>query len=274
MMKQILFILFTAIFTMAAVTTNPTKTGIGGGNSTISPGAADWAVYIGDFTDNVVVTASGPMYFGGINLHGATSGTGVSSFQSNAVIDSESFGIRAFNLPSAAGYYSLQADPEAWKTGVATVRMGVRVKYEDVPVSGGEDYYHFIGGTSGNGLALAATNYSVLGIQLAENATNFVVRTHNGTAAVTHDTGVAFAADTWFNLEIEISASATKAWIDGVQVLSAGAVPAAETTMVLIPLLGVRVGSPSAVRSIYYDWAYLAYKNPNGRGSTSSGGPF
>lgn len=274
-MKQILFILFTAIFTMAAVTTDSTKTGIGGGGSSaISPGSSDWVVYIGDFTDNVVVSASGALYMGGANLQGVTSGTGVSSFHANSVIDSESFGVRAFVLPSNAGYYSLQADPEAWKTGVATVRMGARVKYANVPVSGGENYYHFIGGTSGSGIALAAANYSVLGIQLTENATNFIVRTHNGTTAVTHDTGVAFAADAWFNLEIEISASATKAWIDGVQVLSAGAVPAAETNMVLVPLLGVRVGSPTVVRNIYYDWAYLAYKNPNGRGSTSSGGPF
>jgi hypothetical protein len=226
-----------------------------------------------DFTDNTVITASAAYPWGMTTLHGATSGTGATSFHANSIIDTGSFGVRVFTLPSTAGYYNLSTDAEAWKTGVATVRLGARVKIEDVPVSGGEDYYYFMGISTG-GTSLPASNFAVLGIRLTDHATNFVQVVDTGGTPTTTNTGVAFAADTWVTLEIELSPSRTRSWINGTEVASVAVVPAANSTILVSPFIGVRVGAPAATRNIYYDWAYIAYKNPNGRGAIAPGGPF
>ena len=241
-----------------------------------NPAGTDWIVGHTDFTSNNIFTSGTEIQLGPYLLDMSYSGTGATNFHSNNIIDDESFGVRVFTLgSSASAFMGLGTDVEAFKSGDGTIRVGARIKYEDIPVSGGEDYYHFIGLNS-KSTNLESTNYAVIGVNLSDNATNFVVKTHGGSGGNVTDTGVAVTSDTWFNLEIEINATSVSAWIDGSNVLNASTSNVPVSAVDLNPTIftSFRIGSPSAVRHIYYDWAYIGYKPGTARGSLGAGNPW
>ena len=248
------------------------KSGIPVSSFDANPASNEWQVFVEDFADNLVAT-SGTIQFGRATIQTLVSGTGATSFQANSKIDTGSSGVRMFRLPSDAGYYNMSTDVEFFKAGVITTRVGARVQYEDLPASGGENYYHFLGVSSG-GTTVPASNFAFIGIRLTDHASNFVVVVDNGSATTAYNTGVAFAADTWYNLEIEVSPTRTKGWVNGALVVDVANVPAANTVMAISPVVAARVGSPSATREFFYDFAYIAFRNPNGRGVLDRGGPF
>ena len=250
----------------------------GGGTPTShfgSPAGTDWIVGFDDFTDNEGRTASHGQV-GPFRLLYSMGGTGANSYHQNSVGDQTAFGSRVFILGSSAGgFNSVMTDLESHIFGSNTVRVGARLKYEDLPVSGGENYYHFLGVNS-KGTNLEATNYAVIGINLADNATNFVVKTKGATTETVTDTGVAFASDTWYTLEIEVTPTACSAWVNGALVLDASTanLPVANTLTGASILTVSRLGSPAVVRNIYYDWAYVALKPAAARGALGTGGPW
>lgn len=246
----------------------------GGGNP--NPAGTDWIVGYTDYTSNNNFTSGTEIQHGPFLLDVNQTGTGAANSHSNSIIDDESFGVKVFTIgSSASAFTNVSMDLEAFKSGDATVRVGARIKYEDLPVSGGEDYYHLIGFNSKT-TNLENTNFAVIGVDLTDSATNFIVKTHGGSSETVTDTGVALAADTWFNLEIELTATACSAWIDGVNVLNASTsnVPVGAVDLNPSTFISFRVGSPSVTRNIYYDWSYVAYKAGTARGSVGSGGPF
>lgn len=262
---------------LATVSSDSTKTGIGaGGTSVQNPAGTDWVVGYTDWTDNQVLTAGLEYNLGPYRHEYNAGGTGATNLHTNTAIDDTAFGVRQWTIGSSAGSYtSLQTDSVAITPGGATFRVGSRLQMVDIPVSGAQDYEMFVGFNSKQ-TNLNTVNYAMIGVDLSINATNYIVKTKDGSTENTTDTGVAFAEDVWVNLEMEMSATAITAWIDGVKVLDASTtnVPVAAASMNATPLLVLRVGSPTLTRIIYNDWSYVAFKATTARGSVGSGGPF
>lgn len=275
-----LFVGFLAALSIAATTTDSDITGVSSsGTSSFdpSPAGTDWIVGLQEHTANEVIGSSAAIYLGPYTITNSASGTGVNSYHQNSTTDDTAFGVRVNILPSStSGFQTFGTDLESIVSGDGTYRVGTRVMFEDLPVSGADDYFWYIGFNSHANI-LNTSNYAMLGISLADNATNFVVQTHGGSAETVTDTGVAFAADTWYNLEIELSPTAVSAWIDGVLVLDASTsnVPVSAVSLGIQTQCSQRVGvSNTAVRNIYKDWDYIAFKPGTARGTLGSGGPF
>jgi hypothetical protein len=249
----------------------------GGASSVVNPAGTDWRVGVHDFTSNEVFASGSTIYIGPFSAQYTGAGTGLSSFHRNSTTDETAFGQRQFLQPSSSGgYLSVQTDLESINLGTDTYRVGSRLMIEDIPDSGGEDYYIYVGFNS-KGTNLNTINYAVLGINLSDDATNFVVKTKDGTTENVTDTGVAFAADTWYNLELELTSNACSAWIDGVKVLDGSTTnfPVSATAgMAASNLISSRLGTPAATRAVYSDFMYIAHKSAAARGALGSGGPF
>ena len=259
----------------------PGSGGGGGGAPTQhfgSPAGTDWIVSMNDWTDNDVIgsgnQAGGFPHFLPDLTH---SGTGSTDFQENSTTDTSIFGVHNFVMGSSTSAFgSLKTDLESMNLGVGTWRVGNRVRFEAVPVSGAENYYWYTGFNSHANI-LNTSNFAVLGISLTDSATNFVVQTHGGSGETVTDTGVAFAAGTWYNLEVELTPTAVSAWIDGTLVLNASTsnVPTSATSFAMFPFVYQRVSTFNvATRSFYLDWSYMAFKPGAARGSIGSGGPW
>jgi hypothetical protein len=243
-----------------------------------NPASTEWQVGWTDLTDPQAISSGIEFTMGPFRIEAVLGGTGVTSTHTNTRTSDNAFGIREFTLPSSAGgFQTWGTDIESIYKGQGTYRVGARVQYPILPASGGEDYDHWVA-ISSNTSTLPATNAVSLGIQLASNATNFVTKTSDGSTSNVTDTGVAFAINTWYNLELEMTSTAVSAWIDGTKVLDASTtnVPAANTEMSVQPFNARRNGTPSVTRAIYVDWMYIAHKPDSARGTidSGSGGPW
>lgn len=269
------FSLVAAGVTIGAVSTESDVIGIASSSSNSNPAGTDWLLGWTDWIGNQNLSASQRRYIGPFTFDvTGFSGTGQSTQQTNSAFAATENGVLEIVVGSASSNnLALAGDGLSIFTGSMTYRIGCRVRYEDVPTVS-EDYYHYIGFNSGNNNLLAASNFAVIGVSRADNATNFVVQQHGGSGETVTDTGVAFTSDTWYNLEIEVTPTAVNAWIDGAKVAD-GITSNAPIGVSMGPTLYSiqRQGSPSATRSIYYDWCYYGYKPATARGSIATGGP-
>lgn len=224
------------------------------GGMSMNPVDTGWKMFFDPLMWQAVVSTDsiGPLGFKVYN-------SGASASFASGGLASGRVGIFTFGGGSGAGHFTtISTEDDSVLLGGASYRFSCALKLGVVP-DVTNDYIVGVGFSSGGATSNfhSSNDYALLGVKRSLNATNWVATTRdNGGTADVEDTGVAFDTN-WVNLDVIVSASDIKYYINGTLVHTESGVYPDTTNMT--PFFGA-THVAGAEQNMMADWYAFGYK--------------